>query len=256
MWIKREGERRGQYKDPSLKLLLWVPQGLNPWESPTKTTHASQCCPPKCWETEKFIQGSQPHWLMVSPGALASSSFRPYYWYLGEEALTPEKHMGRKVTDMLVLAWGEPELAQNCLLHLCLKSERSQGYVAQYIRIICDSHTVPRLLNLEMSPDNGIASSMPVTFMYSSACTQPKETEINDQGFRWFWHHFTWCVCPRVSVTWELQLLLPYEYFKAKKVIIMFQSTCSHTSGTQLRKRKSISMLEEENRCAVLFNIC
>ena len=174
----------------------------------------------------------------------------------GWQALTPEKHMGRKVTDMLVLAWGEPELAQNCLLHLCLKSERSQGYVAQYIRIICDSHTVPRLLNLEMSPDNGIASSMPVTFMYSSACTQPKETEINDQGFRWFWHHSTWCVCPRVSVTWELQLLLPYEYFRAKKVIIMFQSTCSHTSGTQLRKRKSISMLEEENRCAVLFNIC
>lgn len=140
---------------------------------------------------------------MVSPGALAFSSFWLYYWYLGEEALTTEKHMGRKVTDMLVLAWGEPELAQNCLLHLCLKSERSQGYVAQYIRIICDSHTVPRLLNLEMSPDNGIASSMPVTFMYSTACTQPKETEINDQGFRWFWHHFTWCVCPRVSVTWE-----------------------------------------------------
>ena len=95
----------------------------------------------------------------------------------GWQALTPEKHMGRKVTDMLVLAWGEPELAQNCLLHLCLKSERSQGYVAQYIRIICDSHTVPRLLNLEMSPDNGIASSMPVTFMYSSACTQPKAHE-------------------------------------------------------------------------------
>ena len=38
--------------------------------------------------------------------------------------------------------------------------------MAQYIRIICDSHTVPRLLNLEMSPDNGIASSMPVTFPY------------------------------------------------------------------------------------------
>ena len=81
----REEERRGQYKDPSLKLLLWVPQSLNPWESPTKTTHASQGCPSKCWETEKFIQGSQSQWLMVSPGALASSSFRPHYWYLGEE---------------------------------------------------------------------------------------------------------------------------------------------------------------------------
>ena len=173
----REEERRGQYKDPSLKLLLWVPQSLNPWESPTKTTHASQGCPSKCWETEKFIQGSQSHWLMVSPGALASSSFRPHYWYLGEEALTTEKHLGRKATDMLVLAWGEPELAQNCLLHLCLKSERSHGYVARYSRIICDSHTVPQLLNLEMSPDNGTASSMPVTFTYSTACTQPQEAD-------------------------------------------------------------------------------
>lgn len=88
-----------------------------------------------------------------------------------------EAHRHAHAWGGMMLAWGELELAQNCILRLCLKSERSQGYVAQSNRMIFDSHTVPQSLSLEISPHNGIASSMPVTFMHSTACIQPKEID-------------------------------------------------------------------------------
>lgn len=143
---------------------------------------------------------------MVSPQTLTSSGFWPLLVFGWGCSSNTEKGHGQEAKGQapawgrMLLAWGESELAQNCLLHLCLKSERNHRDVAQYIRVICDSHTFPMSLSLEISSDNRIASSMHVTSMYWIVCTQPKETERNDQRFRWFWHHFTWCVCPRVSV--------------------------------------------------------
>lgn len=207
----------------------------------------------------KVYPGSQSH---LVNGFLehTSSSFQPYYWYLGEEALTTEKHMGRKATDMLVLAWGEPELAQNCLLHLCLKSERSHGYVARYSRIICDSHTVPQLLNLEMSPDNGTASSTPVTFMYSTAGTQPREAD-RDKRSRvqmTLWHRFTWmgampqsqCDVGDAATLLTIGILQSKGHHHVTVSCVLIHLVLNWGEG------KFISVLEEETWCAVLFNIC